>query len=169
MTRPLPRLKGLADGLAPEERRYDGRADHRFAPRAVGPPLPVSNGNSADARRDRTSAESACTLVLFTSTAGRIGRAHGLCDKFRDVRGVLAGVDVRRHLTIAVRTALEDRVEDELLVRRQLIQVRTDPRDGVGRLERVAEPTTATEELLPVLLLCGETGHLRVRDVVLVQ
>src|SRR5919199_5484128 len=47
--RPLLRLTGLADGLEPDERRYGDLDGRRFAPPAVGPPLPASDGNSADA------------------------------------------------------------------------------------------------------------------------
>src|SRR4051812_18154974 len=115
LTRPLP----LADGvelqrLAPEERRYDNRTEF-----------------------DRTSDRSACTLVLFTSTAGRLRRAHGLCDKFGHVLRVLARVELGSHLTVSVRAALEDGVEHELLVRSELIQVGAHSRHRVGRLERV--------------------------------
>src|SRR3954454_21932062 len=98
LTVPLP----LADGvellrLAPEERRYDNRTEF-----------------------DRTSGRSTCTLVLFTSTAGRLVRAHGLCDKFRHIRRVFARVDLGGHLTVPVRATLQDRVENELLVGREL-------------------------------------------------
>src|SRR4051812_44065072 len=128
LTRPLP----LADGvepfkLAPEERRYDNRTEF-----------------------DRTSGRGTCTPVLFTSTAGRLVSAHGLCDKFRYVFRVLARVDLGRHLTVAVRATLVDGIENELLVGRELVQVRTHPSDGVGRLERVTQTTATSEQLLAV-------------------
>src|SRR3954464_426913 len=101
LTRPLL----LADGVEPcGSRQKSGAYDNRT-------------------EFDRTSDRSACTLVLFTSTAGRLRRAHGLCDKFGHVLRVLARVELGSHLTVSVRAALEDGVEHELLVRSELIQV----------------------------------------------
>src|SRR4051794_8640892 len=167
MTRPLPRLTGLADGLAPEERRYDDWTDHRFAPPACGSPASRVQRELSGCGRDRTSSGNACTLALFTSTAGR-SRSDGLCDEFRHVLGVLARVDLGRHLSVAVRTTALDRVQHELLVRREVVEVRADRRDGVRRLERVAEPAAAPEQRLPALLRRREVCHLRMRNVVVV-
>src|SRR3954447_7744838 len=167
MTRPLPRLTGLADGLAPEERRYDDQTDHRLAPPASGSPASRVQRELSGCGRDRTSSRNACTLVLFTSTAGR-SRTDGLCDKFRDVLSVLARVDLGRHLSVTVRATLLDRVEHELLVRREVVEVRPDRCDGVRRLERVAEPAAAPEQRLAALLGRREVRHLRMRNVVVV-
>src|SRR4051794_21252427 len=91
----------------------------------------------------------ACTLVSFTASPGRLtSGACGLCDKSRHVLRVGAAVDLRRHLPVALRTALVDGVQHERIRGLQVVQVRADPRDGVGRLERVAEAAAAPEQLL---------------------
>src|SRR3954451_24247867 len=151
MTRPLPRLTGLADGLAPEERRYDDRTDHRLAPRASGSPASRVQRELSGCGRNRTSHRNACTLVLSTSTPGR-SRANGLRDELRDVLRVLARVDLRRHLTVAVRPTLIDRIEHQLFVRRKLIEVRPHASHRIRRLQRVAQTTAPAEQRLTIHL-----------------
>src|SRR3954447_14471494 len=124
--RPLPGLTGLADGLAPERAALNGLTWPRLAPTALGPPLPVSYGNSADASK-ATSPQKHLRARRFTGAVGRTGepaacedrppplrgrdparweesrtgsaagRADGLRDVRRDVLGVLARVDAGRH------------------------------------------------------------------------
>src|SRR3954454_22890611 len=165
MTRPLPRLTGLADGLAPEERRYDDRTDHRLAPPASGSPASRVQRELSGCGRNRTSAETPAPLVLSTSTAGRSGLSDGLGDEFRHVRRVLTRVDLGRHLTVAVRATLVDRVEHQLLARSQLVEGGTDLRDRIRGLQRVTKPAATPEQRLPVHLLLRQTGDLRGRRV----
>src|SRR4051812_35511961 len=146
--RPLPRLTGLADGLAPEERRYDDRPTIDSPHLQWVPRFPRPTGTQRMRSRSYQR-PNACTLVAFTASAGRLtAGAGGLCDKFRDVLGVLAAVDLGRHLPIALRAALRDRVLDQRQRRLQIIEVRADLRDGIRRLERVTQRTAPAEQLL---------------------
>ena len=141
-------LRRRADRLAPEERRYDNR--------------------DRDRAYQRPKRLHACAFYINRRTARQRPRTlRQISPRPRRLRPCrcLAGIwplPFERPLRIAS--------SDELLVRAP-----ARPGSGPTRatafaaFERVAEPAAAAEELLPVLLLRGEAGHLRVRDVVLVR
>src|SRR4051812_41518222 len=170
-------LTGLADGLAPDERRYA----KAIRPTCLGPPLPGSSGDSAVVpRRIVTRAKNPARLRTYDKPHGRnrargllrgllLARlADGLGHERRDVVGVLALDQVGRHLAVAAGAAVVDGVEDEVLRRPQLVEVRTDLGDRVGGLERVAGAAALPEQLAPVLLGGGQVRHVRRREVVAV-
>src|SRR4029078_3698617 len=93
-----------------------------------------AHGMVADAPAERESGvpEVSGECGVNVLRAGLAGALRLVADRDRDELrhrlGVLALDDLLRHLTIAARPAVVDRVEHEGLLRSQLIQVRADLR-----------------------------------------
>src|SRR5262245_23359892 len=96
-------------------------------------------------------------LARFAPLAGaRALAARYLLDERGDVVGVGAGQQLRRHLALAARPSVRDRVEHERLRRAQLVEVRADLADRVGAVERVARRAVLGEQLAPLDLVGGQ-------------
>src|SRR5918996_4064786 len=179
---------GVSCRARAEERRYaSGRAERRFAPSALGPPLPVCFAGTqrsgayvntcSGGTRKRPCNVRKCTFGPRRSAAAGLARratrllrrADGLGDEVGDVLGVLARVQPARHLPVPAGAAVLDRVEHERLVRADLVETRADGGDRVRRLERVAVRAAQAEQLATVLLGLVEVGDVGLGDVVLAR
>src|SRR3954447_10427220 len=110
----------------------------------MGPPLPRNTGNSAVFGRHRSNHRNPCKLPTLMATCNRCCKSAntekrwlgGLVsgrgrDERRDVLRLLPHEELGRHLALAPRAAVLDRVFDELLRRPQLIEVRPDAPGGL--------------------------------------
>ena len=134
-------LTGLADGLAPDDRRY-AESD---SPHLPGSPAPrIFRGLSGCAAPHRNKGGNPASERTYDKPHGRNQRPHvagspyfprsadGLGDVGRHVLGVLALHEVGGHLAVAPRAAILDGVEDEALGRAQVVEVRAHLGDGVA-------------------------------------